>query len=184
MFRQYTDRTYSQQIPGPAWLGFLGPVLRAEVGDVILVHLKNFASRNYSIHPHGVFYEKDAEGKKLQNGNSAHRFSQISVRKLLHCLPGGEGCILWKGRKLKGHVVIRSHGVFTASSLTFLMIHFLIKNCGFPLFFMCLLRGSSLNPGGIISTTQPALFTGFLMCDENPSPNLTKTETKPHPLSC
>lgn len=63
MFRQYTDRTYSQQIPGPPWLGFLGPILRAEVDDVIIVHLKNFASRNYSIHPHGVFYEKESEGK-------------------------------------------------------------------------------------------------------------------------
>lgn len=47
----------------PAWLGFLGPVLQAEVGDVILIHLKNFASRPYTIHPHGVFYEKDSEGK-------------------------------------------------------------------------------------------------------------------------
>lgn len=52
----------------PAWLGFLGPVLQAEVGDVILIHLKNFATRPYTIHPHGVFYEKDSEGK------SAHPF--------------------------------------------------------------------------------------------------------------
>lgn len=53
----------------PAWLGFLGPVLKAEVGDIILIHLKNFATRPYTIHPHGVFYEKDSEGK------SAHPFS-------------------------------------------------------------------------------------------------------------
>lgn len=46
----------------PSWLGFLGPVLWAEVGDVISVHLKNFATRPYTIHPHGVFYEKDSEG--------------------------------------------------------------------------------------------------------------------------
>lgn len=69
MFRQYTDSTYSKQIPGPAWLGFLGPILRAEVGDVIIVHLNNSAFRNYSIHPHGVFYEKDSEGKELTNPN-------------------------------------------------------------------------------------------------------------------
>lgn len=66
MFRQFTDRTYSERVLGPAWLGFLGPILRAEVDDVIIVHLKNFASRNYSIHPHGVFYKKEAEGKQLQ----------------------------------------------------------------------------------------------------------------------
>lgn len=33
------------------------------MGDVIVIHLKNFASRPYSLHPHGVFYNKDSEGK-------------------------------------------------------------------------------------------------------------------------
>lgn len=67
MFRQYTDATYSYLAPRPAWLGFLGPILRAEVDDVIVVHLKNFATKNYSMHPHGVFYEKDSEGIVLHN---------------------------------------------------------------------------------------------------------------------
>lgn len=62
MFRQFTDASYSRQSPRPAWLGFLGPIVRAEVGEVIVVHLKNFASRSYSMHPHGVFYEKNTEG--------------------------------------------------------------------------------------------------------------------------
>lgn len=38
-------------------LGILGPIIRAEEGDEIKVVLKNMASRSYSIHPHGVFYE-------------------------------------------------------------------------------------------------------------------------------
>lgn len=63
IYRQYTDATYTQEILKPAWLGYLGPVIRAEVQDVIVIHLKNFASRRYSIHPHGVHYEKDSEGK-------------------------------------------------------------------------------------------------------------------------
>lgn len=67
MFRQYTDATYKVQAPRPDWLGFLGPILRAEVDDAIVVHLKNFAKRNYSMHPHGVFYEKDTEGTVLHN---------------------------------------------------------------------------------------------------------------------
>uniref|UniRef100_A0A8C7MZ89 ferroxidase n=1 Tax=Oncorhynchus kisutch TaxID=8019 RepID=A0A8C7MZ89_ONCKI len=61
VYRQYTDASYLIEAPRPGWLGYLGPVLRAEVDDVIIVHLKNFASRNYSMHPHGVFYEKDSE---------------------------------------------------------------------------------------------------------------------------
>uniref|UniRef100_A0A8C3Q4I7 Uncharacterized protein n=1 Tax=Geospiza parvula TaxID=87175 RepID=A0A8C3Q4I7_GEOPR len=63
IFRQFTDDTYSQEIPKAAWLGFLGPVLKAEEEDVFIIHLKNFASRPYSVHPHGVFYDKDSEGK-------------------------------------------------------------------------------------------------------------------------
>lgn len=62
MFRRFTDASYRHQSTRPAWLGFLGPTIRAEVGEVIVVHLKNFASRNYSMHPHGVFYEKNTEG--------------------------------------------------------------------------------------------------------------------------
>lgn len=62
MYRQFTDGTYTRLVPRPEWLGYLGPILRAEVGDTIVVYLKNFATRNYSMHPHGVFYEKDAEG--------------------------------------------------------------------------------------------------------------------------
>ncbi|XP_030648847.1 hephaestin-like protein 1 [Chanos chanos] len=70
IYREYTNSSYSQEIPKPAWLGFLGPVLKAEVGDVIVVHLKNFASRRYSMHPHGVFYEKDSEGALYPDGTS------------------------------------------------------------------------------------------------------------------
>ncbi|VFV28449.1 hephaestin-like 1 [Lynx pardinus] len=65
VYRHYTDETYSTEIPKPPWLGFLGPILRAEVGDVIVIHLKNFASRPYSLHPHGVFYNKDSEACDL-----------------------------------------------------------------------------------------------------------------------
>lgn len=63
IFRQFTDDTYSQEVPKAAWLGFLGPVLKAEEEDVFIIHLKNFGSRPYSVHPHGVFYDKDSEGK-------------------------------------------------------------------------------------------------------------------------
>ncbi|XP_062869627.1 ferroxidase HEPHL1 [Trichomycterus rosablanca] len=70
IYRQYTDETYTQEIPKPSWLGYLGPVLRAEVEDVIVVRLKNFASRSFSLHTHGVFYEKDSEGALYPDGTS------------------------------------------------------------------------------------------------------------------
>ncbi|KAK2504630.1 hypothetical protein MC885_001246 [Smutsia gigantea] len=48
-------------------LGILGPVIRAEVGDVIQVRFKNLASRPYSLHAHGLFYEKSSEGKTYED---------------------------------------------------------------------------------------------------------------------
>lgn len=42
----------------------LGPIIRAEVGDVILVIFKNLASRPYCIHPHGA--EEVNGGKYLK----------------------------------------------------------------------------------------------------------------------
>nr|XP_033500237.1 hephaestin-like protein 1 isoform X1 [Epinephelus lanceolatus] len=92
MFRQYTDATYSRQVPQPAWLGFLGPILRAEVDDVIVVHLKNFATRNYSMHPHGVFYEKNAEGALYPDGTSDKLKKDDSVP------PGGSYTYRWEVR--------------------------------------------------------------------------------------
>ncbi|XP_035242447.1 hephaestin-like protein 1a [Anguilla anguilla] len=70
IYKEFTDLNYDQEILKPDWLGFLGPVLRAEVDDVIVVHLKNFASRPYSLHPHGVFYEKDSEGALYPDGTT------------------------------------------------------------------------------------------------------------------
>ncbi|XP_070303789.1 LOW QUALITY PROTEIN: ceruloplasmin [Salvelinus sp. IW2-2015] len=62
VYLQYTDATYIKEITKPKWLGFLGPVMSAEEGDVIKVHLKNMASRAYSIHSHGIMYNKTSEG--------------------------------------------------------------------------------------------------------------------------
>ena len=63
VYLQYSDATYRQEIDKPKWLGFLGPLLAAEEDDTLVVHLKNMASRPYSMHPHGVSYNKTNEGE-------------------------------------------------------------------------------------------------------------------------
>uniref|UniRef100_A0A8C9FEY4 ferroxidase n=1 Tax=Pavo cristatus TaxID=9049 RepID=A0A8C9FEY4_PAVCR len=93
IFRQYTDDTYSQEIPKAAWLGFLGPVLKAEEEDVFIVHLKNFASRPYSVHPHGVFYDKDSEGALYPDGTGGKSKEDDFV------VPGGNYTYTWPVRK-------------------------------------------------------------------------------------
>lgn len=73
LFREYTDSSFRTLKPrSAAWvhLGILGPLIRAEVGDTIRVVFRNHASRPYSMHPHGVFYRKDAEGMRYLDGTS------------------------------------------------------------------------------------------------------------------
>jgi len=59
---EYTDSTFSVKKPQPEWLGILGPVIRAEVGDTVVVDFMNRSARPHSIHPHGLRYDKANEG--------------------------------------------------------------------------------------------------------------------------
>jgi manganese oxidase len=61
-FIEYTDATFSVRKPQPIWLGILGPVIRAEVGDAILVDFLNRSQTEHNIHPHGLRYDKNNEG--------------------------------------------------------------------------------------------------------------------------
>ncbi len=73
IYREYTDETFAHlKTRSPEWVhaGILGPILRAEVGDTIRILFKNNASRPYSMHPHGVFYDKDSEGAPYDDGTS------------------------------------------------------------------------------------------------------------------
>jgi manganese oxidase len=72
VYREYTDATFTRLKVRPAdqrYLGFLGPIIHAEVGDAIRVVFRNNATRPYSIHPHGVFYDKAFEGMTYHDGS-------------------------------------------------------------------------------------------------------------------
>ena len=61
----YTDATFSTPKRHSEWLGVLGPIIRAEVGDTVVVHFRNRAFKaggSYGVHPHGFRYTKDNEG--------------------------------------------------------------------------------------------------------------------------
>ena len=73
MYREYTDSSFGTLKPrAAAWvhLGFLGPLLRAEVGDTIRVVFRNNTRFPVSMHPHGVIYDKDSEGAPYADGAS------------------------------------------------------------------------------------------------------------------
>jgi manganese oxidase len=66
LYREYTDGTFATRKPRPPqeeYLGLLGPILRAEVGDSIKVVFKNTTSRPYSLHfPDDVFRPRHKAG--------------------------------------------------------------------------------------------------------------------------
>ena len=73
LYHGYTDATFSTKLrrsANDAYLGFLGPVIRAEVGDTIKVVFRNNCSFPDSIHPHGVFYAKSSEGALYNDATS------------------------------------------------------------------------------------------------------------------
>ncbi|XP_063070059.1 coagulation factor V-like [Engraulis encrasicolus] len=62
-------------------LGILGPVIRAEVGDIIMVLVRNLASRPYSLHANGVSYSKDMEGLNYVDGTPNQKDNAIGVNQ-------------------------------------------------------------------------------------------------------
>jgi FtsP/CotA-like multicopper oxidase with cupredoxin domain len=62
---------HSQQRRAPQWehLGVMGPLIRGAVGDTLKVVFRNRLSDNtVSMHPHGVWYDKDSEGSPYADG--------------------------------------------------------------------------------------------------------------------
>ena len=71
LYRGYTDGSFTHRLARPAderYLGLLGPVIRAEVGDTIKVVFRNTCPFPASVHPHGVFYAKGSEGAPYNDG--------------------------------------------------------------------------------------------------------------------
>jgi FtsP/CotA-like multicopper oxidase with cupredoxin domain len=93
LYREYTDATFKTLKPRtPAWehLGFLGPVIHAEVGDTIRITFRNNGKKPYSMHPHGVFYNKDSEGAPYDDGTSGTNKADDGVP------PGGTYEYVWQ----------------------------------------------------------------------------------------
>ena len=69
--------------------GILGPIIHAEVGDRIVVHFKNTTRVPLSIHPHGVFYNKNSEGSMTNDGTTGADMADD------HVPPGGTHVYEW-----------------------------------------------------------------------------------------
>ncbi|HWY79765.1 MAG TPA: multicopper oxidase domain-containing protein [Candidatus Sulfotelmatobacter sp.] len=92
IYRQYTDKTFKHLTVIPKsqlYLGLLGPTLHAEVGDTIKIYFKNNSTFPVSMHPHGVFYNKDSEGAGYNDKISGKANQGDSIP------PGGQYMYVW-----------------------------------------------------------------------------------------
>ena len=93
LYRGYTDakfRHLQQRSPDEAYLGFLGPVIRAQVGDTIKVVFHNGCRFASSVHPHGVFYAKNSEGAPYADATKGADKADDAVP------PGGRHTYVWE----------------------------------------------------------------------------------------
>ena len=78
LYRGYSDSSFKHREVRAAdeqYLGLLGPVIRAEVGDTIKVVFRNTCPFPASMHPHGVLYTKSSEGAPYNDNTSgANKF--------------------------------------------------------------------------------------------------------------
>jgi manganese oxidase len=115
VYREYTDANFSTRkprLPQDEYLGLLGPVLHAEVGDTIKVIFKNNASRPYSVHlPDDIFRPRhaagsgtvlDAEGEVVSEGEAEDTVQpgatfnyEWEVRELAGPQPGDPSSVAW-----------------------------------------------------------------------------------------
>jgi FtsP/CotA-like multicopper oxidase with cupredoxin domain len=51
---EYTDASFKTMKPQPSWLGILGPQIRAEVGDTVVIHFVNRTEQFQGIHAQRV----------------------------------------------------------------------------------------------------------------------------------
>jgi len=80
LYIEYTDNTFSTRKNRSAdeeHLGFMGPVIRAEVGDTVYITFMNNGTHPYTMHPHGFTYEKNSEGANYQDGTFGPDISDI-----------------------------------------------------------------------------------------------------------
>lgn len=93
LYREYVDGTFTlrKSVP-PEWghLGSLGPLIRAAVGDTIVVHFKNNTRIPASVHPHGVLYDKRSEGTPYADGTGGRDKADDVVP------PGGRYTYTWQ----------------------------------------------------------------------------------------
>ncbi|HEY7475960.1 MAG TPA: multicopper oxidase domain-containing protein [Vicinamibacterales bacterium] len=178
LYFEYTDETFKTRKPrAPEWehLGFLGPLIRAQVGDTIRVVFRNNTSFPASLHPHGVSYKKDSEGAHYNDGTAGPDKADDGVP------PGGSHTYVWP-------VPERAGPTEHEGSSAFWMYHSHVDEIrdvatGLIGPMVITRRGTALRADGSPTDVDRELVAGFIEVDENESwyleENIKTYATKP-----
>ncbi|HYA53758.1 MAG TPA: multicopper oxidase domain-containing protein [Streptosporangiaceae bacterium] len=164
IYRGYTDSSFATlkaRAPEDAYLGFLGPVIQAEVGDTIKVVFRNTCPFATSVHPHGVFYNKNSEGAPYNDGTTGADKADDAVPT------GGRHTYIWQVPARTGP------GPGDGSSVMWMYhshtdeVHDTYAGL---MGFMVVTAHGMANPDGSPKDVDRQVFENFMVGDENNSP--------------
>jgi FtsP/CotA-like multicopper oxidase with cupredoxin domain len=168
VYRGYADATFSRPTVRPAeesYLGLLGPVIRAAVGDTVRVVFRNACPFPASVHAHGVFYAKGSEGAAYADGTTGADRADDSVS------PRGRHTYVWQVPERAGPAahdgssvmwMYHSHADEVADMYAGLMGPIVVTG-----------RGRA-RPDGSPADVDREVFGLFTVVDENKSPFLAQ----------
>jgi len=168
LFRGYTDASFETPLDqGERWehLGMLGPVIHAEVGDVVEVVLRNDTRNPVSLHAHGLRYDKASEGAPYDDGTSGAAKGDDAVE------PGATRTYRWEVPERAGPAeregsstmwTYMSHVDEVADQYAGLMGPIIVT------------RRGAARPDGAPADVDRELVANFMVVDENGSPYLRR----------
>ncbi len=98
VYREYTDSTFTREKARPAeWkhLAFLGPLIRADVGDTVRVVFRNRVSFPANVHPDAVLRHADAQDALSATGAAGASALGSGDRDDEAVPPGGTRVYTW-----------------------------------------------------------------------------------------
>jgi manganese oxidase len=174
VYREYNDASFAslkERGPGEEHLGIIGPIIHAEVGDIITVVFRNNTRFPVGIHPHGVFYEKASEG--------AHYSIDISrTNESSHSAMPETGADVKRGDQYTYHWEVPERaGPGPSDPDSVVWLYHAHDHQGIDIYAgligaIIVTRAGRANPDGTPKDVDREFVTLFMIFDENMSPYL------------
>ena len=174
VYREYSDASFASlkpRGPGEEYLGILGPIIHAEIGDTITVVFRNNTRFPIGIHPHGVFYEKASEGAHYSTAVAASNEPDPGAMPETgaEVKPGGQYTYHWE--------VPERAGPGPSDPDSVLWLYHAHDHQGIDIYAglvgaIIVTRAGRANPDGTPRDVDREFLTLFMIFDENLSPYL------------